>query len=862
MIGRTVSHYKILEHLGGGGMGVVYKARDLRLDRFVALKFLPPELLRDPEAKTRFIHEAKAASALQHDNICTIHDVDEGPEGRLFICMDLYDGETLKKRIGRGPLPVAVALDIAVQVARGLAKAHEAGMVHRDIKPANIMVTAEGEAKVLDFGLAKLARQTKLTREGSTLGTVAYMSPEQARGDEVDSRSDIWSLGVVLYEMIAGQPPFTSEYEQALIYSILNDDVRPVAAMDPRLEGVIRKALHKDPSARYQSMEELECALKNLKEGTAAGAGRRGFKRGGAVLSGLLLLAGIAAVVGYLVRGTGENAVPSRASKLVVLPFENLGPAENDYFTDGMTEELTSRLSSLSGLRVISRSSADQYAKASKPIEQVEKELGVDYALEGAVRWAPSQGGGSRVRISSSLTRISDKTSLWAETYDRVIDDIFALQSEISQKVVERLGVTLLEQERRSVEEPPTRNLEAYQAFLRARYYRSRPHFTVANWLRVVEAYGQAVELDTGFALAYAELARAHGRLYYLWHDHSERRLQMAAGAAERAAALASDAPGVHLALGYFHLYIDREPKKAVEEFAIAEKRMPHNVEILEASGAVAFLEGRWEEALESARAAFELSPRDASLAVDLAERYWVLRRYAEAVRTSDRAIELAPDDAWPYLIKAFSLWSWKGASSETRTILEAVPASHDWATWSWFWQDMFDRDYRRAVARLSSSPEPWIRTKCWAMPNSLLAGYAYRLMGEGEKSRRSYQSARVALEAEVQHSPDDPRYRSSLGIAYAALGRKEEAILEGRKAVELLPISRDAFYGLPYMQDLAFIYTLAGDSNAALELLDELLSIPSWVSVSWLRMDPEWDLLRNNPGFQRLLEKHSPGGG
>jgi serine/threonine protein kinase/tetratricopeptide (TPR) repeat protein len=869
MIGKTVSHYRILELLGGGGMGVVYKAQDTKLERTVALKFLPPELTRDPEAKMRFIHEAKAASALQHDNICTIHDVDESPDGQLFICMDFYDGETLKKKIESGPLPAEQAIDLAIQVARGLAKAHEAGMVHRDIKPANIMVTREGEAKIVDFGLAKLARQTKLTKAGSTLGTVTYMSPEQARGEEVDHRSDIWSLGVVLYEMVTGQPPFKSDYEQALVYSILNDEVEPTRGCDPRLDQVIRKALKKDPSERYQRMEELESELRCLKGGDGAAVpesrhrGRRlSVKRVWALASAVLLLGGLVAFIAWFVSGTREKESSSPVKRLVVLPFENLGPAEHEYFTEGMTEELTSRLSSLSNLRVISRTSAAEYVKTDKPMEQIGRELGVEYALEGAVRWAPSPHGGSRVRINSSLTRISDKTTLWAETYDRVIDDIFSLQSEISQKVVEKMGVTLLEPERKTVEVPPTRNLEAYQAFLRARYYRSRPHFTAANWTRVVEGYQQAVGIDSGFALAWAELARAHGRFYYHWEDHSPERLEMATRAAERAMALAPEAPGVHLALGYYCLYAYRDPQKAREQFAIAEKGMPHNAEILEAKAAVSSLEGHWEEALESTREAFELSPRDGSLAIDLAEDYWVLRKYEDASRMCNLGIELTPDDAWPYLFKAFNLWSWKGAFAETRTILEAVPPSHDWATWAWYWQAMAERDYRRAVERLSSDPNTWVRTKCWAMPKSLLAGYAERLSGEREKSLQTYETARSLLEAEVRKYPDDPRYHSSLGIAYAALGRKDEAIREGKKGVELLTVDRDAFYGLPYVEDLAFIYTLTGETEAAVDRLDYLLTVPSWITVAWLRMDPQWDSLRNQPHFIQLLEKHSKGNG
>jgi TolB-like protein/tetratricopeptide (TPR) repeat protein len=865
MIGKTISHYKILERLGGGGMGVVYKALDLKLDRPVALKFLPPDLTRDPDAKARFIHEAKAASALQHDNICTIHDIDETSDGQLFISMDCYDGETLKRKIERGPVRVEEVVALAIQLAHGLAKAHEAGMVHRDIKPANIMVTKEGEAKIVDFGLAKLARQTKLTKAGSTLGTAAYMSPEQARGEEVDHRSDIWALGVVLYELVTGKLPFKSDYEQALVYSILNDEVQPIEGIDSRLDEFIRKALRKDPSGRYQHMEELASDLIGLTSehgGTSSEAPRRGgwrsVRRGWVVLSGIILLGGLAAVIGFLLgtRGEKETVLPVR--RLVVLPFQNLGPAENEYFADGMTEELTSRLSSLRDLRVISRTSAVQYVKTEKPMEQIGRELGVEYALEGAVRWASAQSGPSRVRINSSLTRISDKTTLWAETYDRVIDDIFALQSEISQKVVEKLGVTLLEPERKGVEAAPTNNLEAYQAFLRARYYRNRPHFTVENWLRVVDSYQQAVKLDSGFALAFAELAQAHALLYNFWYDHSPARLAMASRAAEQAIALAPEMPGVHLALGYYHLYTHRDSKKALDQFAIAEKGFPHNVEILEAKMSVSSVEGRWEEALMSAREAFELSPRDASMAVELAERYWILRKYEEAVQTGNRAIELAPDDAWPYLIKAFSLWSWKGSPSETGTVLEAIPATHDWASWAWYWQEMNGRNYHRAIERLALDSSVWVRTKCWAMPKSLLAGYAHRLLGEHEKSLRAYESARTLLETEVRQWPDDPRYHSSLGIAYAALGRKEEAVREGKKAVELLPVARDAFYGIPYVGDLAFIYALSGETEAAVEQLDYLLSIPSWFSVPWLRMDPQWNPIRNQPDFLKLLEKYS----
>lgn len=865
LVGQTVSHYTILEHLGGGGMGVVYKARDLRLDRIVALKFLPPEFTRDPEAKRRFLQEAKAASTLQHDNICTIHDIDENAAGELFMCMDFYDGETLKKRIERGSLPAEEAIDLVLQVSRGLAAAHTAGMMHRDIKPANIIVTKGGEAKIVDFGLAKLARQTRLTRAGSTLGTVAYMSPEQASGEEVDQRSDIWSLGAVLHEMLTGKPPFSSDYEQALVYAILNEDIPPLEGVDARLEHVVRKALSKKPSERYQQTEELSSALALLQKEYGTAGPRIGHRRrrrllkwiGGAGAL-LVLLAGISGILTWFINPPPETGDTPPVRRMVVLPFENLGPQENEYFADGMTEELTSRLSGLRALRVISRTSAAQYLKTDKSMDQIGSELGVDYALEGTVRWAPSEGRGSRVRISSSLTRISDKTTLWAETYDRVMDDIFALQSEISQRVIEKLGVTLLDPERQAIEVPPTTNLDAYQAFLRARHFRNRPHYTAGNWALAIEGYEQAVSLEPDFALAWAELARAHGRFYHLWDDHSDERLQMATRAAQRARTLAPESPAVHLALGYYHLYTSRDPKKAFEDFAVAERGFPHHIEILEAKTTVFSMEGRWTDALESAREACAVSPRDGSLATDLGEIYWVLRRYEEAFRVLNSAIELTPDDAWPYLFKVFTLWSWKGGYTETRSILQAVPTSHDWAPLVWYWQNLFERNYRNTIEGLASTPEAWIRTKCWAMPKALLSGYAAKLAGDRKESQKFYESAKSLLESEVARHPDDPRYRSSLGIAYAALGRNEEAIREGKKAVDLLPLGKDAFYGIPPIQDLAFIYTLTGETAAAVERLDFLLTIPSWMSPQWLGMDPHWDLLRSDPGFVRILEKHS----
>ena len=363
MIGETISHYKILEKLGEGGMGVVYKAEDTKLDRTVALKFLPPELTKDPEAKERFIHEAKAASAIEHENICNIHEIDETEDGHIFIAMACYDGDSLQEKIEKGPFNIEEAIDIGTQIAEGLHEAHEKGIVHRDIKSANIMITTKGQAKIMDFGLAKLRGQKKLTKDGTTVGTVAYMSPEQARGEEVDHRTDIWSLGVVLYEMITGQRPFKGEYDQAVVYSILNEDPRPVTGLRTgvpmELEGIIAKALTKNPQARYQHIDELAVDLQRIKREstieTLPSSRSRDIElqkkhRRPLLIGSLIFVIVIITALAYLnFNKPRPPATPSVEStvghewqnSIAVLPFENMSAdPDQEYFCDGMAEEI------------------------------------------------------------------------------------------------------------------------------------------------------------------------------------------------------------------------------------------------------------------------------------------------------------------------------------------------------------------------------------------------------------------------------------------------------------------------------------------------------------------------------------------
>jgi serine/threonine protein kinase/tetratricopeptide (TPR) repeat protein len=868
MIGQTISHYKILEKLGEGGMGAVYKAEDTKLKRTVALKFLPPELTRDEHSKARFVHEAQAASALDHPNICTIHEIDETEDGRMFICMACYEGTTLTDKISERPLELGEAVDIAMRVAEGLAKAHEQGIVHRDLKPANVLVTKDGQVKIVDFGLAKLAGRTKLTKDGMTAGTVGYMSPEQAKGLEVNPRTDIWSLGTTLYQMITGRLPFESDYDEALVYSILHETAEPVTALRSgvplELDRIVTKCMQKDPAERYQTAGDLIADLRHLNRtmGDRADTSKRGIPstremrslRMWPLVLGLVVVAVV--VAGILSRFRAPSGPPSDSEKvmLVVLPFENLGPPDDEYLAVGVTEEVTNRLASIKELGVISRKSAVHYAGTDKTTKQIGSELGVQYVVEGTIQWAKYDGKPSRVRITPELVRVADDTRLWSEAYDRVIEDVFEIQSDIALQVVEQLGLTLLASDRAVVADQPTDNLEAYHAYLRGGYYTGTPHFTEDKWVQAIDTYTRAVELDPTFALAYAKLSEAHAGLYYYHVDLSGERREMARSAVEKARELAPDQPETRLALGYYHLMVERDAEQAFAEFEIAARDLPEDDEVLEAKGDGYRQQGKWLEAFDEYERACQLSPRNSSPLVEIGITGWLCRRYRDALEAANKAIALAPNQDWPYLTKGVVLWSWHGASEEARRAFEAVSPGHRWLPWVWYWQYVYEGKYREAIDYLSSIPDGWVRIKIDAKPKELYQAFAFEAIGQPEQALAAYETAKTLLEAEVKEHLEDPRYHSSLGVAYAALGQKEEAIREGRRAMELLPISKDAVYGLPYVHDLAHIYTLSGDYENALATLEEILSNPSSLSVPLLEVDPRWNRLRDQPGFQRLL--------
>ncbi|MCK4754541.1 MAG: protein kinase, partial [Calditrichia bacterium] len=473
LTGSTISHYRILDKLGEGGMGMVYKAEDLKLKRIVAIKFLPPSLTRDKEARMRFSQEAQSASALDHPNICTIFEIDQTEDAQIFMVMAYYDGQTLDKEIKSDQIPLKESLDISIKIAEGLAKAHKHGIVHRDIKPANIMVTEEGEVKILDFGLAKLAGQANLTKEHTSLGTVNYMSPEQARGDLVDDRTDIWSLGVLLYESITGQFPFSGEYEQAVIYSIINQEPEPLnkfrKGVSAGIEQIIRKALAKNPADRYQTvlnmLEDLQKARKSVEEGTEIEI--PGLKKSISA-SSKKIFAGVVGMIVliFLLYKLWFGITDSVEQKsITVLPFENLNQDnQNAYISDGITEDITVQLSKISGLRVIAYRSSKSYRNSDKDLSQIGEELQVDNILIGKIRQEDDL-----IRITAQLINADAGEQLWAETYDRNLDAIFNIQSEVAKKIASALQVVLSNAETERIDKKYTENLTAYDYYLRGR---------------------------------------------------------------------------------------------------------------------------------------------------------------------------------------------------------------------------------------------------------------------------------------------------------------------------------------------------------------------------------------------------------
>ena len=660
MIGQTISHYRIVEKLGEGGIGVVYRAEDLKLRRHVALKFLASISTDDSGAKARFIREAEAAAALGHPNICTIYEIGEF-QGQIFIAMECCEGETLKERIARGPLNITEAVDILRQIARGLSKAHQHGIIHRDIKPANIFLTRDRQVKILDFGLAKRMDQTAITETGATLGTPFYMSPEQARGSAVDHSTDLWAQGVLLYEMLTGQLPFQGENQLALVSAITSTHPQRISSLRPgvpaELEEIVERLLEKAPGRRFANADELSSALWQFGDTNHAASetvtlGRPGSRfrlqrwqrrRMTLGIGGVISAAAIVLVALYVWPHFLDSG--SKISSLAVLPFKNLsGDPEQEYFCDGIAEDIINDLTQIEGLNVVARTSAFAFKSKAKDVREIGNILDAGAVLEGSVRKA-----GNNLRITAQLVSVKDGYQLWSKRYDRELKDVFLIQEEIAKNIVQALKIELSENEALVLKKTATDDVEAYDFYLRGRaaFHQHRRGHTDA-----IEMFSKAIEKDPEFALAYAAMADCYTDLY-ITQDKDIAHLERCITASTKALDLDPELAEAHVARGFAISSLSRQYEDAEKEFEIGIQLNPRLFEAYYLYARSCRVQGKMEKAAKLFEEACRVRPGDYQAKSFLASAYEALgyeakaeNAYRESLVLLQKHLEHNPDDA------------------------------------------------------------------------------------------------------------------------------------------------------------------------------------------------------------------------
>ncbi len=868
--------YLLERELGRGGMATVYLAHDVKHDRPVALKVLHPELAATlgPE---RFQREIRLAARLQHPHILTVLDSGEAA-GQLWFTMPYVEGESLRDRLEREhQLSVEDAVRIGREAALALEYAHQHGVIHRDIKPENLLLTKDGSTLVADFGIARalVAGEAELTGTGMTMGTPAYMSPEQAAGERnLDARTDLYALATVLYEILAGEPPYTGPTAQAIVAKRFADPVPSVRRIRPvvpeAVDAAIQRALAPVPADRFGTAAQFAQALQPIAPTTvsttaassslpAAPAARASRFPIGAITLGVAFLIGLGLLFVWR-RGHGGSVSGSGGPKvLAVLPFENLGDSADAYFADGVTDEVRSKLSRIGGMEVIARGSSNEYRHSRKPAQQIARELGADYLLTATVRWEKAPGRSSRVRVIPELVDAgpghSPRTK-WEQPFDAALTDVFQVQGEIAGKVAGALDIAMGDSVRRRLAAKPTRDLAAYDAFLKGEEIAAGLALSAPSVLhQAIGYYQQAVTLDPTFVLAWLRLTRAHAGLY----NNSVPTVAEADAvqeAARRVVALAPAGGEGHLALGVYYAAVLKDPARALAEYEQALKVAPHDAELLRVVANSEEALGHWESGVERKRQAQALDPRSVGIATSLGFDLLWLRRYPQALATIDRALALDPTN--PGAIEAKAMISLaQGELSGAQAVIRAAPrdvdsialAAYIATYWDLFW--VLDDHQQRVVLNLG--PESFDNDRgAWGITRAEI----YRLRGDRAKARVYADSARQAFEEQLKAVPDDAQEHVLLGLALAYLGEKAEAIREGERGVALRPITADGFNAPYFQHQLVRIYLLVGEPEKALDRLEPLLKIPYYLSPAWLGIDPAFTELRGNPRFRRLRER------
>jgi serine/threonine protein kinase/Flp pilus assembly protein TadD len=869
--------YHIQKELGRGGMGVVYLARQTKLNRFVALKMLSGRY--GAEDLKRFLAEAETAAGLDHTNIAHIFDAGEH-EGAPYYSMEFVRSGSLADRLRRGPLDVAEAVKLVIDIARALDFAHRNGVVHRDMKPGNILIDSEGMPKVADFGIAKrLSADVNLTRAGFIIGTPTYMSPEQATGGTIGPAADIYSLGAILYEVLAGRPPFLpEESETAITTRVVTENPvspawhRPGLARD--LETICLKCLAKEPAHRYRSAGAVAEDLQRfLDDQPILARPRHGFfgttaRKTGAVVATLLLLGLGFAFSKWLPRLVPHTqaVVPAPAQvipekSIAVLPFENLSAnQENAFFADGVQDEILTELSRISDLKVISRTSVAQYKSGvARNMREIGRDLGVAHLLEGSV-----QRTNDKIRVNAQLIDARSDAHLWANSYDRPLGDVFAIQSEIAKVIADQLHAKISPSEKSSIEKPPTTDLAAYDFYLQALtlYADATDQVHAAEKLpQAAQHLDQAVARDPNFLLAWCRLAKVHCLIYWQGHDHTPHRLELAHAAVQSALNLQPNSGEAHLALADYYYRGFRDYVRARTELEAAQRTLPNNSEVFEYTAYIGRRQGRWEEATKNLEHALELDPRSFFMLQQLALAYEAQRRYADQTRAYARALKIKPGDPatrmYRALVELIARANVKPFQETLATLVAEDPSVASDV------DDPLDALCERtpaAMARaLTNYPSEGVTTNGVTYPYAYWEGVFARCQNDEAKAQAAFANARKIIAALNEKQPGSGPVLSLLGMIDAGLGRKEDAIREGRRACELLPIEKDAIDGVALAVNLAQIYAWVGERDLAIEQIAAVEKVPNYLSYGFLKLQPIWDSLRGDPKFEAILSSLAP---